>query len=299
MTNIKDKMKTTGVWYFTDGMSAAESAEFARRVEGLGYSALWVPETVGRDSLINASTLLRATESLIVATGIANIYNRHPGLMKQGAFSLAELSSGRFVLGIGVSHAPLVEGIRKLDSSKPLGTMSAYLDAMAASPWAGPPVEDEPLVVIAALGPKMLALSAEKSAGAHPYWTTPDHTAQAREIMGPDAWLCVEQKVVLTTNQADAHAKTSEQLERYHRLPNYRNNWKRLGFSEDEIESRDPRFLDAVMAWGDADSINARLAEHYDAGADHVCIQPVHPTAPPGTVHWEALEELAPASQTS
>jgi len=296
VTSIKDKMKTTGVWYFTDGMTAAESGEFASRVEALGYSALWVPETVGRDSLINASTLLRATESLIVATGIANIYNRHPGLMKQGAFSLAELSGGRFVLGIGVSHAPMVEGVRKLDASKPLGTMRSYLDGMDASPWGGPAIDEEPLVVVAALGPKMLALSAEKSAGAHPYWTTPAHTAQAREIMGPDAWLCVEQKVVLSTNREDAHAKTDEQLERYHRLPNYRNNWKRLGFSEDEIESRNPRFLDAVMAWGDADAINARISQHYDAGADHVCIQPVHPTAPPGTVHWEALEALAPTS---
>jgi len=289
-------MKKTGVWYFTDGMSATASGEFAQRVESLGYSALWVPETVGRDSLINASTLLRATDSLIVATGIANIYNRHPGLMKQGMLSLAELSGGRFVLGIGVSHAPLVEGVRKLDASKPLGTMRAYLDGMAESPWAGPTVDEEPLVVIAALGPKMLALSAEKAAGAHPYWTTPAHTAQAREIMGPDAWLCVEQKVVLTTNRDEAHAKTDEQLERYHRLPNYRNNWKRLGFSEEEIESRDPRFLDAVMAWGDADAIAARIAEHYDAGADHVCIQPVHPTERPGTVHWEALEALAPSN---
>ena len=298
MQSTRDRLSTsTGVWYFTDGMSAGESGEFASRLESLGYSTLWIPDTLGRDPFVNASTLLRATDDLIVATGIANIYMRHPGMMKQGAFSLAELSGGRFVLGMGVSHAPMVEGLRGLDASKPMATMRSYVEGMNASMWMGPALAEDPLVVLAALGPKMLAMSAEITDGAHPYWTTPEHTAMAREALGPDALLCVEQKVVRTTDPEQGRAKAIEQLGMYITLPNYRNNWKRLGFTEEEIAGHDPRFLDAVMAWGNLDAINARIKAHYDAGATHVCIQPVHPTEPAGTVDWETLEALAPNAQ--
>jgi probable F420-dependent oxidoreductase len=213
--------------------------------------------------------------------------------MKQGAASLAELSGGRFVLGMGVSHAPLVTGLRKLDYSKPLTTMRTYLDDMDTSLYmAVPPAEEVP-VVLAALGPKMLELAAERTKGAHPYWTTPEHTAMAREIMGPDAWLCVEQKCVLTTDADLAHATTNDQLGMYADLPNYRNNWKRLGFTEDEITDRAPRFLDAVMAWGDEAAIADRIQAHYNAGASHVCIQPIDPETR-GEPDWRLLEALSP-----
>ncbi len=291
---VADQLTTTGVWSFVDGMATAESQELAARIESLGYSALWIPDTFGRDPFVSASSLLAATSDLLVATGIANIYVRHPGMMKQGAWSLAEASGGRFVLGLGVSHAPMVEGARGLDYSKPLTAMSDYLDAMAASPYMAPAPDEEPPIVLAALGPRMLALSAEKASGAHPYWTTPDHTAMAREVIGPDALLCVEQKVVHTTDAAVAHECTRAQLGLYADLPNYRNNWKRLGFTEDEIEARAPRFLDAVMAWGDHDAIRSRVRAHYDAGATHVCIQPVHPDNQFGLVDWDTLEALAP-----
>ena len=229
--SLDQKLGTTGVWFFTDLLDHGRSRELAARIESLGYAALWIPDTVGRDPFVNAALLLESTTDLVVATGIANIHMRHPGMMKQGAASLAELSGGRFVLGMGVSHAPLVTGLRKLDYSKPLTTMRTYLDDMDTSLYmAVPPAEEAP-VVLAALGPKMLELAAERTKGAHPYWTTPEHTAMAREIMGPDAWLCVEQKCVLTTDADLAHATTNDQLGMYADLPNYRNNWKRLGFT--------------------------------------------------------------------
>ncbi len=287
------QLGTTGVWNFCDGMSAAECGDFARRVESLGYSALWIPETIGRDPMVSSAMLLNATESLIVATGIANIWMRHPGVMKQAALSLAELSGDRFVLGLGVSHEPMVEGLRGVDYNKPLSAMQKYLAAMEASPWMGPDAEMPP-VVVAALGPKMLELSRDASAGAHPYWTTPEHTAMAAEMLGPDALLCVEQKVCLTTDAAVGRAKGAEQLSLYKALPNYRNNWKRLGFTEDQIENDDAAFVDAVMAWGDEDTLRARVQAHYDAGATHVCIQPVAADGGRGAVDWTVLEALAP-----
>ena len=192
------KLTTTGVWHFTDGMSAQESGEFAARVESLGYSALWVPDAIGRDPFVNCATLLSATEDLIVATGIANVWVRHPNAMVQGALSLAELSGDRFLLGIGVSHQPSVEGVQGIPFSKPLTMMTDYLKTMATAGWRGPETTMPP-VVVAALGPKMLELSGTASAGAHPYWTTPEHTAMAKDILGPQALLCVEQKVCMTT----------------------------------------------------------------------------------------------------
>jgi probable F420-dependent oxidoreductase len=291
--DLNERLTTPGVWFFPDLLDAGRTRELAQRLESLGYSALWIPDTLGRDPFVTATLMLEATTELVVATGIANIHMRHPGMMKQGANAVAELSGGRFVLGIGVSHAPLVEGIRKLSYDKPLTTMRRYLDAMEESMYFAAAPAQEPPVVLAALGPKMLELAAERTRGAHPYWTTPAHTAQAREIMGPDAWLCVEQKCVLTTVSEVAHDVTNRQLGTYADLPNYRNNWKRLGFSEDEIANRDTRFLDAVMAWGDEAAIAQRVQEHYDAGASHVCIQPIDP-AQSNEPDWRVLEALAP-----
>ncbi|MBT5753718.1 MAG: TIGR03620 family F420-dependent LLM class oxidoreductase [Acidimicrobiaceae bacterium] len=288
-----NQLAKTGVWHFTDGMSAQESGAFAARVESLGYSALWVPDAIGRDPFVNCATLLNATTDLIVATGIANIWVRHPNAMVQGALSLAELSDDRFLLGIGVSHQPSVEGVQGIPFGKPLATMTAYLETMSKAEWRGPKT-DMPPVVIAALGPKMLELARTASAGAHPYWTTPEHTAGAAAVLGPDALLCVEQKVCLTTDPEIGRAKGAEQLAIYSRLPNYRNSWKRMGFTEEQIATNDPVFVDAVFAWGDVATLQARVDAHYTAGATHVCIQPVHPTAERGTVDWDVLEALAP-----
>ena len=294
--SITDQLSTTGVWFFTDTQTTSQSKELAARIESLGYSALWIPDTLGRDPFVNASILLQGTETLIVATGIANIHMRHPGMMKQGALSLAEMSGGRFVLGLGVSHAPMVEGLRNLPYDKPLSTMRTYVEAMDNSMYMSVAPQEEPLVVLAALGPKMLALAAEKTAGAHPYWTTPDHTAMARELMGPDALLCVEQKCVRTTDKDHAYEIADQQLGLYADLPNYRNSWKRLGFTDEEIDDRAPRFIDAVVAWGDVDAIAERVQAHYDAGATHVCIQPVNVDGDRTQPDWTLLEALAPGA---
>ncbi len=287
---------TTGVWYFTDTMPAGQAAEFAARLESLGYSMLWLPETTGRDPFSHIAHLANHTETLQFATGIANIYNRHPGVMKQAAATLAEQTGDRFLLGLGVSHAPLVEGLRRLDYSRPLAAMRDYLAAMQASPVSVIPSATPPRTVLAALGPKMLELSATAADGAHPYWTTPEHTAQAREIIGPDKLLLVEQKVCLTTDADAARAAADAALGMYDSLPNYVNNWKRLGFTDEEIQGRDPRFVDAVVVWGDEERIRAGVQAHYDAGATQVCIQPLHPDGSFGNPDWDLLEALAPAN---
>jgi probable F420-dependent oxidoreductase len=293
--SARERLRTNGVWYFTDGMTAGQAAELAQRVESLGWSTLWLPETVSRDPFAHAAWLASQTTTLQFATGIANIFHRHPGAMKQAAITVAEQSGGRFVLGLGVSHAPMVAGLRKLDYGKPLTQMREYLAAMDASPYRGVQPDEPPLRLLAALGPKMLELSRDQADGAHPYWTTPEHTAEARAILGPDKLLCVEQKVVLSTDADAARAAAKTAIGVYADLPNYRNNWIRLGFTDDEIGQRADRFVDAVVAWGDTDSVRARLQAHRDAGADHVCVQPLSVEGF-GTLDWRALEELAPTA---
>lgn len=291
---IRDDLPTLGIWYHTDGRSAAEAADFAGNVESLGYSTLWIPDTVGRDPFAHIAWLASQTATLNFATGIANIFHRHPGPMKQVANTLGEQTGGRFLLGLGVSHGPLVAGLRGLDYSKPLTKMREYLIAMESQPYMGR-MPDEPVpIVLAALGPRMIELAGTASDGAHPYWTTPEHTAQAREIMGPDALLCVEQKVCLSTDAGAAREAAKAAIAMYADLPNYRNNWKRLGFTDDEIQHRDNRFIDAVVIWGDEDRVRAGLQAHYDAGATHVCLQPLS-TEGPAELDQRALEALAPA----
>ena len=284
-----------GVWYFTEAMTSPEAGEFAARLESLGYSALWMPETVGRNPFVHAAYLFTQTERLVIATGIANIYHRHPGMTKQSQMTLAEQSGGRFLLGIGVSHAPLVRGVRRLDYGKPVATMRTYLEGMEASPYSAVPPKETPKTVLAALGPKMLALAAEKADGAHPYWTTPEHTAQAREILGPDKLLCVEQKICLESDPSKAREAGRAALGMYAGLPNYANNWKRLGFSDEDIANGgSDKLIDGLVAWGSEKSVAERIRAHHDAGADHVCIQPLKAGGGPGEVDWNALEALAP-----
>ena len=291
---LQNKLRTRGVWFFTETMDSEHAIAFAQKVESLNYSALWLPETTGRDPFSHISMLLANTERLVFATGIVNIHHRHPGVTKQAATTLAEMCDNRFLLGLGVSHAPLVEGLRQLDYSKPLRAMRNYLTAMKNSPYTSVPPSEDPPYVLAALGPKMMELAAEMTDGAHPYWTTPEHTAQARELLGKDKMLCVEQKVAFTTDKEVAYQTVRTELARYINLPNYRNNWKRLGFSEEEIDATSDRFIDELVAWGTLDQINERLNEHEDAGATHVCIQPLAVHGEFGNPHWEALEALSP-----
>lgn len=277
MSAAPEGLGRLGVWAATDGMTAPEAVAFAARIEELGYGTLWLPETMGRDPFVHIAHLGDHTERLVLATGIASIHHRHPGAMLQAANALAEQSGGRFVLALGVSHKPFVEGLRHLDYSKPVATMRSYLDAMDASPYASPaPTQPVPRL-LGALGPKMLELAADRTDGAHPYWTTPEHTAEARRILGPGKLLCVEQKVVLTADAVAARDTAEQALGLYRGLPNYRNNWLRLGFTDEEIDGGAERFVDALVAWGDAEAVVAHLRRHLDAGADHACVQAMTP----------------------
>ena len=292
---IEDRIGRRGVWWPTDVMPAPQAVEYAAWLESLGYGALWIPETLGRDPFAHAAHLLGGTSSLVIATGIANIFNRHPGSMRQAQLTLAEQSGGRFLLGAGVSHAPIVAGVRKLDYSKPLTSMREHLQGMAESMYMAPQPDTPPKTVIAALGPKMLELAATAADGAHPYWTTPEHTAQAKAVLGDDKMLCVEQKVVLSTDPAEARATARAALAVYISLPNYFKNWFRLGFDESDLaDGGSDRLIDALVPWGSVDQIDERLREHDDAGATHVCIQPLKPGGRMGEPDREALEAFAP-----
>jgi probable F420-dependent oxidoreductase len=282
------------VWAPTDGMNADDLAAFAQRIEAWGYSALWIPDAMGRDPMVAASWMLANTKDLILATGIANIYSRDVSTMKAAQVALNEQSGGRFLLGLGVSHQPLVEGVRGHEYLAPIPTMRNYLEGLSAAQFMGQPAPEEPSTVIAALGPKMLELAKTHAQGAHPYLVPPEHTVQAKEILGDEAWLCVEQKVLFETDAATARATARQMLGIYLAMPNYRNNLKRCGFNDEDFENNgSDRLIDAVIAWGDADSIAARIKEHEDAGATQVCVQALNPAG--GAVPDERiLEILAP-----
>ena len=287
------KLGKLGVWYFFDAMSSREAADTAKRIESLGYTTLWVPETTGKNPMVLSSWLLANTKELNVATGIANIYHREPGVTLAAQKSLCEQSNNRFLLGLGVSHKPLVEGVRGLNYGPPVKTMRDYLGGMKASPYTALSHEEEPPTVIAALGPKMLELASEMTQGAHPYFTSPEHTAMAREKLGKDSWLCVEQKVILEKDPTKAREAAKQTAAIYKGLPNYRNNWIRMGLTEKDIDSLNDKFIDTTFAWGTEAAIRERISAHFDAGADHVCIQPVNPNGQAAELHWESLEILS------
>src|SRR5499427_775143 len=284
-----------GVWVSMDSMTAAAAAAFAKKVEGWGYAALWLPERRGRDALAHSAWLLANTDKLIFATGNANIDARDPMAMANGQRGLSEQSDGRFLLGIGVSHRPMVQGVRGHSYGRPVATMRSYLEAMRAAPYQAPMPREKPLTIVAALGPRVMALSSELADGAHPYNTTPQHTATARSILGPGKLLCPEMWVLLETDPTTARNAAREALSRYLQLENYVNSWRREGFGDDDLSGGgSQRFLDAMVAWGGEDAIRARIREHWDAGADHVCIQPINAQGS-REVDERILNLLAPA----
>ena len=283
-----------GVFCFTDVLTPAQLTALAQQTERLGYAALWYPEVLSYESFALGSFLLQQTDTLIIAAGIANIYARDATAAKQGQHTLATLSGGRFLLGLGVSHVPLVEDARGHHYRTPVATMRTYLDAMEKAAAIAPPLEEPPPTVLAALGPQMTALAAARTAGAFPYNVTPEHTARARAIIGPEKWLCVEQKVLMITDAAKAREVARQTLAFYLPLPNYRSNWMRLGFSEQDLaDGGSERFLDAMVVWGNESVIQQRIQAHFDAGASHVCIQALHPEGQP-MPDWNALAALAP-----
>ena len=269
-----------GLWTFQLDLQPAPAArEAAQELESLGYPALWVPEAVGRDPLINSAMLLAATERLVLATGIASIWSRDAMAANAGHQSLSEAWPDRFLLGLGVSHQPMVDFLKGQQYDKPLTKMSAYLDAMDAAIYIAPKPASATRV-LAALGPKMLALAATKANGAHPYFVPVEHTPIARAALGDGPLLCPEQAVVLSTDPEVARATARQHMATYLTLPNYTNNLRRLGWGDDDLgDGGSDKLVDAIVAWGDEDAIVARVQAHLDAGADHVAVQVLPPVS--------------------
>jgi probable F420-dependent oxidoreductase len=241
---------------------------------GVGLrAALWFGEAAGREAFTNASMFLCATSRLVVATGIANIFVRDAWATNAAAMTLAGTYPERFVLGLGVSHRPMVE-VRGHDYSSPLSTMRSYLKDMHQARFEAVPPEHDPPWIIAALGPRMLKLSRDLADGAHPYLVTPQHTAGAREILGEGPLLVVEQAVAPTSEREEALMLARSHLSPYMRLPNYRNSWLRQGFSEEDLTGEgSERLAQGLVAWGSESDIHKRVSEHFSAGADQVCVQ--------------------------
>jgi probable F420-dependent oxidoreductase len=272
---LAQRLGRAGIWNFAlQRMAAADEIAAAREYERLGFPAIWLPESLGsKEVFAHASLLLGATQRAVFATGIANIHARDPMAMANGAKALSEAYPDRFVLGIGVSHAPSV-ATRGGAYAKPLETMRAYLDAMERAQYAAPEPDPPVPLVLAALGPKMLELVVERADGAHPYFVPVDHTPFARRHLGPEPCLAPEITAVLTTDR-DAGLRIARAFARHYLvLPNYANNLRRLGWSDQDIANDgSDRLIDAVVAIGDVDAIVRRVNDHLDAGADHVSVQ--------------------------
>jgi probable F420-dependent oxidoreductase len=267
----------------------AQSADAAAELEELGYSALWIPDVGQTPVLASVEHLLSATNGIVIATGILNLWMNDPADVAASYASLTAAHGERFLMGIGVSHAPLVDSTEPGRYRKPLAATASFLDALDS---AEQPVPVEARV-LAALGPKMLRLSAERARGAHPYLVTPEHTRQAREVLGETPLLLPEQTVILTDDAAEARTIGTGWIKNYLAMPNYRNNLLRLGFSSDDVAAVSDRLLDAIIAWGDEGAVIDRVNEHMSAGADHVCVQVL--TAEPNEYPREQWRRIAAA----
>jgi probable F420-dependent oxidoreductase len=281
-----------GIWTAQlDLQPAAQAREAAAELDELGFGALWIPEAVGREPISHAAVLLDATERIVVATGVAVIFNRVPSVVAAAQRLLADDSAGRFLLGLGVSHAAMIEGMLGQVWDKPLARMRDYLDAMDDAFTVSPAPADDPPRVLSALGPRMLELAATRAWGALTYFVPVEHTAGARGHLGDGPMLLVEQAVVLEADADVARAVGRKHMSIYLTLPNYVNNLRRLGWGDDDLAGGgSDKLVDALVAWGDADAVSARVAAHHDAGADHVCVQVLGPDATALPLEeWRAL----------
>jgi len=272
---LAEALGPVGVWSWAlQHLSGGDAGAAIRAYEALGYPVTWIPETLGNKEIIShAAILLAATTRMVVASGIANIHARDPMAMANAAKTLGEAYPGRFVLGVGVSHAPSVTR-RGGTYGRPIETMRAYLDAMAGAPYGAPEPESPVPIVLAALGPRMLELAAERADGAHPYFVPVEHTPFAREHLGPEPFLAVEQMAVLTSDPVEGRRIGRAFAKTYLALPNYANNLRRLGWGDEDLAGDgSDRLIDAVIAWGDVGAIAKRVRAHLDAGADQVCLQ--------------------------
>jgi len=279
MQQVRERLRRSlgaiGVWSFAlDGLAASDEAAAARAFEAAGSPVLWIPEgSSSKEAFSHAAHLLATTDRLSIATGIANMWARDPVAMANGARTLGEAWPGRFVLGVGAGHEYSAQ-MRGFTWDKPFSRMQWYVEAMADAPYEGPEPDPAVPVLLAALGPRMLALAGTATAGAHTYFVPVEHTAVARRALGPDPVLAVEQTVVPV-----AEASTARELARsfaagYLELPNYVKNLRRIGYTEDDVAGvGSDRLIDATIAWGTLEQIAERVRAHLDAGADHVCLQ--------------------------
>lgn len=283
-----------GLWTAQfDGQPFDQVRSSIADLESQGWPALWLIEALGREALSQAALLLGATERLVVATGIANVWGRDALSLAAARGTLAEAHPGRFVLGLGASHGPLV-GLRGHEYERPLARVREVLDGMDSAPVQGAIAGASAPRVLAALGPRMLELAGERTAGALTYLVTPEHTQRARSALGASPALCVEQAVTLTDDVEEARRIGRKHLEIYLGFPNYVNNWMRLGFTDDDVaDGGSDRLVDAMVVAGGVDRVAERVREHHDAGADHVCLQvlPADPSAVP-VQDWSDLSDL-------
>ena len=286
------RLGRVGAWTFDlERLGAAAARDYVRELEGLGVQALWVPESLGsKEIFAHAGLLLAASQRLIIASGIANMWARDATAMANGQRTLTEAYPGRFLLGVGVSHAPVVK-MRGASYDKPVESMTRYLEAMDKAPFTGVVPAEPAGRVLAALGPRMLRLAGERSLGAHPYFVPVEHTTLARKELGAGPLLAVEQAAVLSNDPTVARATARKHMKRYLALDNYANNLKRIGWSDADLAGDgSDALVDAIVVWGDAAAIRTRVETHLANGADHVCIQALrvdltaHPLA-----EWRAL----------
>ena len=284
-----------GIWTGAlDTVPSSRARELAAEIESLGFGALWIPEVAGRDPFVHLSMLLSATERIAGATGIANIWARDAVATSCATKSLEEAYPDRVLIGLGVSHQPLVNDLRGHDYGKPLTAMRRYLDGIDGAPFSAHRPSTPAKYVLAALRTKMLQLSGERTEGAHPYFVPPEHTAKARATLGDGPLLCPEQAVLLESDPQRAREIARGHTSTYLGLPNYRNALIDLGFAESDMDDGgSDALVDAIVAWGDADTIRDRVRQHLDAGADHVAVQAL-PVEKRG-VPEDQWRELAPA----
>ncbi|MDQ6771445.1 MAG: TIGR03620 family F420-dependent LLM class oxidoreductase [Candidatus Dormibacteraeota bacterium] len=276
------------------GSLAAQPAAVIREVVGeleeLGFGTLWYGEAIGREAFAFGALLLAAGRRLVVASGIANIWVRDPTAMANGARALQDGWPDRFILGLGVSHAPMV-GSRGHPYARPVSSMRQYLERLAAAAWRGPEVELPP-IVLAALGPMMVGLAAERTAGVYPYFTSTEHVRAIREAMGDEPFVAADLPVVLARDRATARQIGDRHMSLYLRTANYRNNLLRLGWPAAELEPPgSDRLFDAIVVWGDVDAVGRGVATMRAAGADHVVLNLV--TADPTIPFREELRALS------
>jgi len=281
-----------GLLFSTEHLPAPELEAVALELERLGYDSLWLPEIFGREPLATAGYVIAKTTRIGVATGIANVYARDAVAAAQARRTLAELSGGRFTLGLGVSH-PQIAAARGHEWIAPVAKVRAYLDAMERVQVHSPPPAAPAPVVIAGHGPKLLALAAERADGAHTYLVTPEHTKRARAILGPDKSLRVVLPFQVESDPARAYAAARAGLAIYLQFPAYHRMWRSLGLADSDWEGQaSDRLIDAVAACGSAERVRARSREYLDAGASQILLSPLKPLRLQGAI-YEGLQALA------